>query len=350
MAILFTFWVIGMIFASSASAECGSPFNNKGQAVSFYKTHPGAANALKGWLKKHAVYEFNADQGLIQYLEQSSVRVFSAPRGYELTQNTSCPSGPEGGYTKYRGLYDNMSGKAMLWYCNKAGKCFPILKGYCRNAVMGPPVVKKPPKKHPPKKCKCKKHKPKKKKPKPTCEAQGMITVAGNCVVQSNNARQECEAKVNGTWNGNQCTIVQINANCSNVVAGENTNVEQGGNCNTIVTEPPCMCEPDHAPQISCVFPPHIFEGGSQFFWCEASDPDGDTISVTIEGDSHATVASTIPVNERWDKSPCPSGVSCYRSTLWGKTAGMAHIVAKVTANGKSSETKGEVEVVKDEF
>jgi hypothetical protein len=115
--------------------------------------------------------------------------------------------------------------------------------------------------------------------------------------------------------------------------------------------EPPCTtCQPDHKPQISCTFPPHVIVGESQFMWCEASDPDGDTLSVTVKGDSHLQVSSTIPVNERWDGSPCPSGVHCYRSTLWGKSAGTAHIVATVFANGKSAEVAENVSVPEDEF
>jgi hypothetical protein len=259
---LITFMVVGFvfaIFASSASADCGTPFTNKATAVNYYKHNPGAASMLKKWLSSHKVYEFHADQGLNQYLEQSNVRVFNAPSGYVLDKNTYCPNGPNGGYSDYTGNKGNMSGRPMLWFCNKAGKCFPILKGYCRNAVKGPPVVKHPPKKKPPKKKppKCKCHHKHKKPKKPSCEAMGMITVAGNCVQQSNNAKQECEAKVGGTWNGNQCSIIQINANCSNVVVGNEpgSTVNQGGNCNTTIEEgpccspPPCECKPPEEPK-----------------------------------------------------------------------------------------------------
>lgn len=84
--------------------------------------------------------------------------------------------------------------------------------------------------------------------------------------------------------------------------------------------------------------------------WCEASDPDGDTLTIDVQGDSHLQVSSTIPVNERWDKSPCPSGVSCYRTALYGKSAGTAHVTATVFANGKQASVEGTIEVRQDEF
>lgn len=140
--------------------------------------------------------------------------------------------------------------------------------------------------------------------------------------------------------------------------------VRAGATCEhttTVITEenPPCTncnppchnCEPpDHKPQISCVFPPHIYVGGSQQMWCEASDSDGDKVDVNVKGDSHVQASSTIPVNERWDSSPCPSGVKCYRTTLWGKSQGTATITATVTANGKSAQVVGTFAVEADEF
>lgn len=145
-----------------------------------------------------------------------------------------------------------------------------------------------------------------------------------------------------GSCNGNNVNNGTGSAGNCNICTGVNV-------CNE--TPPPPPPPPvNHKPQISCIYPPHIYVGGSQFFWCEASDQDGDTLSVTIKGDSHATVNSVIPVSERWDGSPCPSGVHCYRATLWGKAAGRAHIVAEVTAKGESGLSEGEVEVVEDEF
>jgi hypothetical protein len=118
--------------------------------------------------------------------------------------------------------------------------------------------------------------------------------------------------------------------------------------------EQPPVCEyecvPDHKPQISCVYPPHIYVGGSQAMFCEASDSDGDALTLNIIGDSHLQVSSVIPVNERWDGSSCPIGVQCYRATLWGKSAGTARIVATVTANGKEAKSEGSVSTEVDEF
>lgn len=154
---------------------------------------------------------------------------------------------------------------------------------------------------------------------------------------------------------------------CSGNTTNQNVGTAaQGGNCseNTNITvcspvnspgsvvctseSPPALV--NKLPQISCVFQPHIYVGENFPMWCEASDPDGDTLSVKIEGDSHVTVSGQIPVNERWDASPCPSGVSCFRATLWGKSPGMGHIVATVTANGESAKAEGDIEVLKDEF
>jgi hypothetical protein len=290
--------VVGLVFAmfaSSASADCGSPFTNKAQAVNYYKTHSGAAHALKKWLRNHKVYEFNADQGLIQYLEQSNVRVFNAPQGYKLTKNTYCRNGPEGGYSKYTGLYDNMSGKPMLWYCNKAGKCYPILKGYCRNAVMGPPVVKHPP-------CKCRKPKKHKHKHKKSCTAQGKVVVNGNCVKQTNTAANDCQATVGGQWVGNQCVNIQVNANCSNVSVGNEGNVNQGGNCNNGGTEncvgqnncnveqPPCSSCPPPCEKCETKSPPEIaieaindFETKEKSTICARTTASaGDSLNVTF--------------------------------------------------------------------
>jgi hypothetical protein len=145
---------------------------------------------------------------------------------------------------------------------------------------------------------------------------------------------------------------------------GNNVNNGNGsaGNCNICVgvsvcnhnppPPPPCTvnpkeCEPvDHPPQITCVWPPHVYEnGGHQSIWCEASDPDGDTLTVTINGDSHAEVSSVIKVDTVQGGAPCPSGVSCYRGTLWGKEAGITHLIAEVKANGKFDKDEHNINV-----
>jgi len=339
--VLAAFMAIG-IFTSSASAYCGTAFHNKAQAISFYKSHPAYARGEERHLLKHRkATHYHADQDLITYLEQPNVHYKIAPAGYELSENTSCPS--PGVMAPYPGLL-NVGGIGMLWYCNIPGdgghNCVPLNKGYCRNGTAGPPAfppttheppVKKPPCKchpckrhhkcHPPCKCKCRRHKCRKPKP-PVTECSNVVNVNGS---------------------------------------GNTVNVNQGGNCNE-EKKKECECGPppppppppppvNHPPQISCTFPPHVYVGESQFMWCEASDSDGDSLTVNIVGDSHLQVSSTIPVNERWDGSPCPSGVHCYRSTLWGKSAGTAHIVAKASAGGEeATPAEGDVEVPEDEF
>lgn len=234
-----TLVVSGLVFllsAAFASAVCGPEFNSKKEAINYVKNNPAVADGLANWLSTHKRYGYHADQDVIAALEQNT-RAFKAPRNYVLKQNTACKRGP-GHYEDYDGLYGNMGGELMLWYGNKKGEYFPLLKDYCFNAVFGPPVIKKPPVKPPcKKKCRppCKK---KCKKPKPkSCKAQGKINVNGNCVKQTNTAANDCTATVGGQWVGNQCVNIQVNNVCGNVSVGNEGNVNQGGNCNYGGTE-----------------------------------------------------------------------------------------------------------------
>ena len=76
------------------------------------------------------------------------------------------------------------------------------------------------------------------------CKAGEVKNAAGNCVVQSNTAEQNCKA-IGGTFNGatQLCTIIMINANCSNVTvvngSGNVVSTSQEGNCNS---SPPPTC------------------------------------------------------------------------------------------------------------
>lgn len=103
---------------------------------------------------------------------------------------------------------------------------------------------------------------------------------------------------------------------------------------------------------VSCVWPPHVYVGGNQAIWCETSDPDGDTVSTPSfsTSNSNARVTSVISGVNRWDGTPCPSGKTCYRATLWGDTAGMVTITATVSDGELSASDSGTVEVVPDEF
>lgn len=199
--------------------------------------------------------------------------------------------------------------------------------------------------------------------PAPTCAA-GSVLVGGNCVIQTQTAqqtstvRQACEA--NQITNGNQCisyvymTIIQINANCSQVYYGSGGVVvyEQNILCSVVnnPTPTPTPTPVDRSPQITCVYPAHVFKGSNAYLWCEASDPDGDTLSVNIVGDSFASVSGVIPSDVRWDASPCPSSTKCYRATLWGNNVGTSYVVATVTAGGKSAKSEGYVPIKPDEF
>jgi len=185
------------------------------------------------------------------------------------------------------------------------------------------------------------------------CAAGEMQDSNGNCVTQQAN----CENSLHGSWNNqNQsCTIVNNNCGDTTIVYGNgNTVYTQGNNCNS--TPPPdCTTDNscpsvDHAPQISCVYPAHVFQGGNDYIWCEASDPDGDALTVNIVGDSYGHVSGVIPSDVRWDGTACPAVTSCYRATLWGDNVGTAHITATVTANGVSSTSVGDVPVKQDQF
>ena len=174
-----------------------------------------------------------------------------------------------------------------------------------------------------------------------------IINAIGNCVTQTNNAEQRC-IEQGGSYNSNTitgdvtCTIIQVNGNCSNIIvvngSGNVISSTQEGNCNQNPSDEPT----DSPPQISCVSPAHVFVGGNVQVYCEASDPDGDALSVNIVNGNPAghvsgivdSLPSGAPMT-RWDGSPCPTGVKCYRATFWGDSVGMAYLTATVTAGGE---------------
>ena len=97
--------------------------------------------------------------------------------------------------------------------------------------------------------------------------------------------------------------------------------------------------------------PAHLYVGGNAYIWIEASDPDGDAVSVQVSASGAGTVAGLVPSDVRWDGTPCPSGKSCYRATAWaGDAPGTLTITAKVTANGKSATDSVSFPVKADEF
>jgi hypothetical protein len=246
MVILAALVVFGAIFVPSAFAECGPGFHNKKELIEIVKKNPSIANGLRKELLAHPEYEYNADETVLNYLREPSQKVEKTPPGYKLSRNTWCPGG-FGHYKPYGGLLENMPGKVMLWHVNKADKAFPIMKGYCMNAVGGPSVQKKTPKsppKHKPrkrKKCGCKRKKP---KPAPKCSTKSPNGGGGNCneqvVTTTVTPEQKCGAENHSSAGGcTQTTTTVTNVyNCSN---GNNENtgstINNGGNCNNGGTE-----------------------------------------------------------------------------------------------------------------
>lgn len=188
------------------------------------------------------------------------------------------------------------------------------------------------------------------------CKAGEVRDSAGNCVTQTNTAEQNCKAK-GGAWDSVTvtCTIIQVNGNCSNIIvingSGNTISTSQAGNCNS--SPPPVCpsgttgtypnCQPvkvDHPPVVNIMgSPAHLYAGGNAYVWIEASDPDGDAVSVKVSASGSGTVAGLVPSTIRWDGTACPSGKSCYRATAWaGSTPGAMTITATVTAGGKSGE------------
>jgi hypothetical protein len=199
------------------------------------------------------------------------------------------------------------------------------------------------------------------------CKAGEVKDSAGNCVTQTNTAEQNCKA-IGGTFNGatQLCTIIQINANCSNVTvvngSGNVVSTSQEGNCNS---SPPPPSNPkcpdgrpvpkdgcDRAPVVNIMgSPAHLYVSGNAYVWIEASDPDGDAVSVKVSAAGSGTVAGLVPVTIRWDGTPCPSGKKCFRATAWaGSTPGTMTITATVTAGGKSDSDSATFPIKPDDF
>lgn len=197
------------------------------------------------------------------------------------------------------------------------------------------------------------------------CKAGEVRDSAGNCVTQTNTAEQNCKVQ-GGTWSGSQqlCTIIQINANCSNVTvvngSGNVVSTSQEGNCNSSPPPPPKCPDGRPVPPEGCDRPPtinimggpaHFYVRGNGMIWIEASDPDGDELSVKIISVSGGTVTGLVPVNVRWDGTTCPNGKKCYRATAWaGSAPGLFTVKVGVTANGKSDDDSHTFEIKPDDF
>ncbi|MCB9820110.1 hypothetical protein H6796_02305 [Candidatus Nomurabacteria bacterium] len=97
--------------------------------------------------------------------------------------------------------------------------------------------------------------------------------------------------------------------------------------------------------------PAHLYVNGNGYVWIEASDPDGDPVSVKVSA-TGGTISGLVPVNVRWDGTACPTGKTCYRAQAWaGNTPGSMSVTATVEANGLAGESDtANLPVVADEF
>jgi hypothetical protein len=188
------------------------------------------------------------------------------------------------------------------------------------------------------------------------CKADEVKDAAGNCVTQTVSVEQACKAK-GGTWDTvtQTCTVIVVVGNCSNIVvtngSGNVVSSSQGGNCNTN-TQPPPPPPVDHPPVVNIMGgPAHFYVKGNGMILTESSSPSGSEASIQIISATGGTVAGLVPVNVRWDGTPCPSGKKCFRATAWaGSVPGFFTIKVGVTANGKSDEDSHAFEIKPDDF
>ena len=106
------------------------------------------------------------------------------------------------------------------------------------------------------------------------------------------------------------------------------------------VTVEECPPPADRKPVVNIMgSPAHLYVNGNGYIWIEASDPDGDSVTVRLSASGQATVSGLVPSDIRWDGTACPSGKTCFRATVWAKSSpGDATITAVSTANGVDSD------------
>ncbi len=357
MVTALTLVVFGAIFASSASAfgQCGGSVSTGSEL--FHEWQAMGVTSQAGEIAKSAGFH-RMDGSLSHWMNERVVKAklasTASPEDFGCNPGTVFSVGPRAiakgtpvmvvlplkfakgdvRFTPHKGF------KRVVVSVRVVGKtdCSNPLKGTVR-VVIYVKVVKHHPH-HP--KCKC--HKKPPPKPKPSCEAQGLVTVAGNCVSQSNNAEQNCKATVNGQWNGSQCTIVQINANCSNVAANEGGTVVQGGNCNTIIVveEKPCAnCETPvmHWTQISCTGFEEVFGSAGLTIDCAVSDDNGAQISLDAHSNDTNTQVSGINCFSNGGSQTCPSG-GTFEFLVSGNNNGSTVLWSSVTATASANGVK----------
>jgi hypothetical protein len=115
----------------------------------------------------------------------------------------------------------------------------------------------------------------------------------------------------------------------------------------------------DRAPSITCVYPAHLYIGGSYVIHCKTTDAENDPQSVSFITDEYTHVSGIHTSDFAWDNtsthaSPCPAGTVCWDATIWGDKvtpAGVkAQIIAIVLANDKEGYSYGETLVYPDDF
>ena len=139
------------------------------------------------------------------------------------------------------------------------------------------------------------------------------------------------------------------------LIAKANAKVNAQANATAKAT---ASCVPAQGPQITCIWPAHVYKGGMVKMWCEASGSGAISSNVT-GGTPYAHVSGYRTVSYRWDNTPsnsstCPAGIVCYEGNLWGDSVTpqgvFAHFTASASASGKTISTTGDVPVFPDDF
>jgi hypothetical protein len=154
-------------------------------------------------------------------------------------------------------------------------------------------------------------------------------------------------------------TKAQQNANAAaaaNAKAAAYANAQ--ANASALCKQGPPPPPADHAPQITCVYPAHVYVKDSAYVWCNGSDSDKDQTTVTMTGGApYGHISGVTPQSIQWDGSTCPATVNattCWRGQFWGDqvtpNGTYSRITSTVSANGKSTNTFGDIPVFQDDF
>ncbi len=356
LIVLVALVVAGTTFSSSAMAAGGAC----GGGSTFNQMY-------KGWQKKGVLKSVYRSAGIKPGVDAKRGAASKALlkkaftkkrviRGTSRAKNTTCKGG------RFVGLSSRarQSSGTYVWVLKddvrKDGTVKKWWAADCGNRRSGKIRVNTPKKKAPPKKAKPKPPT----KPQIYCANTGqMVNSISQCVVQTNTSNQECG---NGqVMSSTGCVAIQINNNCGNTVVGGGE--ATGNNCNVtnicsnvnspggvvICATPPT---PNGGPQITCVFPAHLYstQGSRYDIYCEGYDPDGDRVTITFTSTGAGHISGAIGNTTRYDGSTCPADVACYRVTFWGSSLGMANVTATATSLGGEAHAVGQFPVYEDEF